>query len=116
MKISENTSVSMPVKNMIGIVVAVAMGVFAYTEVTSRLTSLETSRELFNADYRVGDIHVPKIQTTEALLFMAKDFISSILNGTKPDSDVESGVLVVEILEKAEYSIKNKGIEVILSQ
>jgi L-cysteine desulfidase len=39
MKISENTSVSMPVKNMIGIVVGVAMGVFAYTEVTARLTS-----------------------------------------------------------------------------
>jgi L-cysteine desulfidase len=50
MKISENTSVSMPMKNMIGIVVAVAMGVFAYTEVTARLTSLETSRELFQAD------------------------------------------------------------------
>ena len=50
MKISENTSVSMPVKNMIGIVMAVAMGVFAYTEVTARLTSLETSRELFQAD------------------------------------------------------------------
>ena len=76
----------------------------------------DEEKQLFNADYRVGDIHVPKIQTTEALLFMAKDFISSILNGTKPDSDVESGVLVVEILEKAEYSIKNKGIEVILSQ
>ena len=50
MKISENTSVSMPMKNMIGIIVAVAMGVFAYTEVTARLTSLETSRELFQAD------------------------------------------------------------------
>ena len=50
MKISENTSVSMPVKNMIGIIAAVAMGIFAYTEITSRLTSLETSRELFNAD------------------------------------------------------------------
>ena len=50
MKISQDTSVSMPVKNMFGIVVAVAMGVFAYTEVTARLTSLETSRELFQAD------------------------------------------------------------------
>jgi len=50
MKISQDTSVSMPVKNMIGIVMAVAMGVFAYTEVTARLTSLETSRELFQAD------------------------------------------------------------------
>ena len=50
MKISENTSVSMPVKNMLAIVAGVAMGVFAYTEVTARLTSLETSRELFQAD------------------------------------------------------------------
>ena len=50
MKVSEKTNVSMPIKNMIGIVVAVAMGVFAYTEVTARLTSLETSRELFQAD------------------------------------------------------------------
>ena len=50
MKISENTSVSMPMKNMLAIIVGVAMGVFAYTEVTARLTSLETSRELFQAD------------------------------------------------------------------
>jgi len=50
MKISENTSVAMPVKNMIGIIVGVVMGVFAYTEITARLTSLETSRELMNAD------------------------------------------------------------------
>ena len=50
MKISENTSVSMPMKNIIGIIVVVAMGVFAYTQVTARLTSLETSRELFQAD------------------------------------------------------------------
>jgi L-cysteine desulfidase len=50
MKLSDKTEVSMPVKNMVGIVIAVAMGVFAYTEVTSRLTSLETSRELFQAD------------------------------------------------------------------
>ena len=50
MKVSENTSVAMPIKNMVGIVIAVAMGVFAYTEGTARLTSLETSRELFNAD------------------------------------------------------------------
>ena len=51
MKVNENTNVSMPIKNMIGIVVAVAMGIFAYTEVTARLTSLETSRELFQADF-----------------------------------------------------------------
>ncbi len=49
-KISENTNVAMPIKNMVGIIVGVAMGIFAYTEVTARLTSLETSRELMNSD------------------------------------------------------------------
>ena len=50
MKLSENTSVAMPIKNMVGIIIGVAMGIFAYTEITARLTSLETSRELMNAD------------------------------------------------------------------
>ena len=50
MKVSDKTSVSMPIKNMIGIIAGVVMGVFAYSEITARLTSLETSRELMNAD------------------------------------------------------------------
>jgi len=50
MKVSDQTSVSMPIKNMLAIIFGVAAGVFAYTEVTARLTSLETSRELFQAD------------------------------------------------------------------
>ena len=50
MKVSENTSVAMPIKNMVGIIIAVVMGVLAWSEITARLTSLETSRELMNAD------------------------------------------------------------------
>tara|TARA_R100001015_G_C4589334_1_gene144987 strand:- start:647 stop:1012 length:366 start_codon:yes stop_codon:yes gene_type:complete len=68
MKISENTSVSMPMKNMIGIVIAVAMGVFAYTEVTARLTSLETSRELFQADLLKKSEQLPTDQEQYMLL------------------------------------------------
>ena len=68
MKINENTSVAMPVKNMIGIVVAVAMGVFAYTEVTARLTSLETSRELFQNDLLKKSEQVPVDQEQHFLL------------------------------------------------
>ena len=68
MKISENTSVSMPMKNMIGIIIAVAMGVFAYTEVTARLTSLETSRELFQADLLKKSEQLPTDQEQFMLL------------------------------------------------
>jgi hypothetical protein len=46
MKISENTSVSMPIRNMVMIITAVAMGVFAYTEVTARLTSLRNIKRI----------------------------------------------------------------------
>ena len=68
MKISDNTSVSMPVKNMLGIIAAVAMGVFAYTEVTARLTSLETSRELFENDLLKKSEQVPTDQEQHFLL------------------------------------------------
>ena len=68
MKVSENTSVAMPIKNMVGIVIAVAMGVFAYTEVTARLTSLETSRELFENDLLKKSEQVPTDQEQHFLL------------------------------------------------
>ena len=75
MKISENTSVAMPIKNMIGIVIAVAMGVFAYTEVTARLTSLETSRELFENDLLKKSEQVP---TDQEQHFLIEDLYKSV--------------------------------------
>ena len=50
MKINEGTKVSTDLKTILGIVAGVALGVFAYTELTGRLVSLETSRELMQAD------------------------------------------------------------------
>ena len=50
MKISDSTAISMPMRNLLAILAAVAFGIFAYTEITARLVSLETSRELFQAD------------------------------------------------------------------
>ena len=68
MKVSDKTSVSMPIKNMIGIIAAVAMGIFAYTEITNRLTSLETSRQLFNADLLKKSEQLPVDQEQFMLL------------------------------------------------
>ena len=68
MKVSENTNVSMPIKNMIGIIIGVVMGVVAYTEVTARLTSLETSRELFENDLLKKSEQVPVDQEQHFLL------------------------------------------------
>ena len=40
LKISEEARVQMPMKTVASLIVLVAMGVFAYTELTSRLVSL----------------------------------------------------------------------------
>ena len=50
LQVSSDSNLSMPIKNMIGIVVLVASFVFGYTQITSRLTSLETSKQLMEAD------------------------------------------------------------------
>ena len=50
LKISESASVQMPMKTVASLIVLVAMGVLGYTELTARLVSLETSRELMQAD------------------------------------------------------------------
>ena len=50
LKISESAAVQMPMKTVASLIVLVAMGVSAYTELTARLVSLETSRELMQAD------------------------------------------------------------------
>jgi len=50
MKISENTSVSMPMRNLLSIVIAVAVGVWAYFGVIERLNNVETQQTLMEKD------------------------------------------------------------------
>ena len=50
MKLSDNTSVSMPMRNLLSILGAVAVGVWAYFGIIERLNSLETRATLSEAD------------------------------------------------------------------
>ncbi|MGA1048049.1 MAG: hypothetical protein ACO3UU_08555 [Minisyncoccia bacterium] len=50
MKISENTSVSLPIRNLLAIVGAVALGVWAYFGIVERLNLLETADKLQQQD------------------------------------------------------------------
>jgi predicted dehydrogenase len=60
-------------------------------------------------DYRVGDIHIPKLEMKEALAGMASDFINAIMNNTEPVSNWKSGLDVVKVLEASQISIKENG-------
>ena len=50
MKINENTNISLPIRNLVAIVAAVAVGVWAYFGIEERLNKLETADVLFQQD------------------------------------------------------------------
>ena len=67
-QLSDNTKLSMPIANLIGLIMIVASVVFMYSEITGRLTSLETSRELFESDLLKKSTQLPTDQEQYMLL------------------------------------------------
>ena len=57
--ISDNTAISMPVRNMLAIIGAVAVGVWAYFGVLERITMLETKSQLAEKDLNA---HVERLE------------------------------------------------------
>ena len=75
LKISEEAAVQMPMKTVASLIILVAMGVFAYTELTSRLVSLETSRELFENDLLKKS---EQVHTDQEQHFLIEDLYKSV--------------------------------------
>lgn len=50
MRVSEKTNIAMPIKNLISIIAAVAIGVWAYFGITEKLNSHSTQLELMQKD------------------------------------------------------------------
>ena len=75
LNISEEASVQMPMKTVASLILLVAAGVFAYTELTARLVSLETSRELFENDLLKKSEQVPVDQEQ---LFLLEDLYQTV--------------------------------------
>ena len=97
MKISDNTAVSMPIKNMIGVISVVIMGVFAYTEITARLTSLETSRELFQADLLKKSEQLP---TDQEQFMLVEDLYKTTEKLEKRIDNMMHNKINIEFLKK----------------
>jgi predicted dehydrogenase len=63
-------------------------------------------------DYRVGDIHIPKLDTSEALSGVTGDFIGSIIKQRTPLISWPLALSVLKLLEAADKSIRSRGREV----
>jgi len=74
MKISDQTSISMPMRNLISILAATAIGVWAYFGVIERLNNIETRQTLFEEDLVKGADQTPIDQEQFMLLeFLSKE-------------------------------------------
>ena len=75
LNIGEEARVQMPMKTVASLILLVAAGVFAYTELTASLVSLETSRELFSNDLLKKSEQVPVDQEQ---LFLLEDLYKTV--------------------------------------
>ena len=86
MKVSENTSISMPMKNLISIVIAVAIGVWAYFGIVETLNKHSTTLELMQKDLEANSefrIKYPRGElgqsSGEAELFMLVEHMAGLI-------------------------------------
>ncbi len=66
-------------------------------------------RQKILIDYRLGDITIPKFSTKEPLKSVLEDFLHCIINNSKPRSNGEDALEIVNLLELAELSLSNNG-------
>jgi len=60
-------------------------------------------------EYRIGDMHAPKIDSTEALKAEVAHIVDCIQNNKKTLTDGKAGLNVVRLLEAAQKSLKKVG-------
>ena len=110
MKISDQTSISMPMRNLISILAAVAIGVWAYFGIIERLNNIETRQTLFEEDLVKGDDQTTIDQEQFMLLEFVSEQVEDIsddlenmahnkVNITRLQTDMEKALIDIEKLK-----------------
>jgi len=97
LNIREEAAVQMPMKTVASLILLVAAGVFAYTELTARLVSLETSRELFENDLLKRSEQVP---TDQEQHFLIEDLYKSVEQIEKRIEDMMHNKVNIQFIQK----------------
>jgi len=91
LNVSDNTSISMPMRNLISIVIAVGMGVWAYFGVVERITKIETELQLIEQD-----------------LSAATEFIAGVPKGDMVSPQIQELYMLVEYLAESTEKLKQQ--------
>ena len=108
MKISDKTAISMPMRNLISIVIAIAVGVWSYFGIVERLNKHQTTLELMSKDLEQNTefrIKYPRGQlgksSGEAELYMlVEDLYKSVDRLNKAIEDGMHNKVNIEFLQK----------------
>tara|TARA_Y100000401_G_scaffold115041_1_gene118033 strand:+ start:2245 stop:2613 length:369 start_codon:yes stop_codon:yes gene_type:complete len=84
LKLSEDTGIQLPAKNLIMIVAGAVVATVSFFELENRIGSLETSRELFNADLLKKSEQKP----TDQEQFMLLEHIASQVESIQEEMEL----------------------------
>jgi len=107
MKISDNTSVSMPMRNLLSILGAVAIGVYAYFGIIERLNNLETRSTLAEADLE---------KNTEFRIKWPRGEMGSLPADAQQDMLIEFMASQIEAMQKEMESMMSNTVNIKRSQ
>ena len=107
-KVSDNTAISMPMRNLIGIVTAVSVGVWAFFGIQETLNKHSTTLELMekdlsqNTEFRIKYPRGELGQSSgESELFMLVEHISGIVEDIEEEiKGMRNNVVNIEFLQK----------------
>ena len=95
MKLSDSTAISLPARNLLAILAAVAVGTMSYFSVIERLNNIETKIQLMEKDLEAannfidgvpkGDMVSPQVQE----LYMLVEYLSSNVDKLKTQMEEE---------------------------
>ena len=128
MKISDNTAISMPMRNLLSILGATAVGVWAYFGVIERLNNIETNGKLMisdvdkNTEFRIkwprgemGSLPADAQQDMliefmsaqiEAMQSEMESMMSNTVNIKRAQQDIEK---MITDIEKLEDKVRQNG-------
>ena len=92
MKISENTNIGLPLRNLIGLLIAIVTGAWFAFGVIERLNKLETKNQLFEKDLLEASVQKPIDQEQ----FMLIEYMSKQLEKHQKllDQNIHTGVML----------------------
>ena len=100
MKLSENTSISLPARNLLAILAAVAIGTMSYFSIIERLNKIETTLQLMEKDLEAANTFidsVPKggmVSPQVQELYMLVEYLGENVDKLKEQMEAEIPMLL----------------------